>query len=229
MNARPTVPQILLVLVITGVSLFGATGLSQSNDEVMKAMAASEPPSWIKWLGWATDGTRIAWREGPHGTGNVPGKPIWIARLNSKGAIVDRHFRRTQLQKALDSRGIRRRPQAEIEEVGPLDVLIQTRAGEVLAVAVRGNPPVLAVLRKVGSDYQVVARKQVMGPVTKLRVNAAEQPAGKLMAIVAHTGRDQRRQGSLFIVPLQPRAQARALPLPKPASRTTAPEGAGKR
>ena len=189
---------------------------AQSNDQVMRDMAASAPPSWIKWLGWARDGTRVAWRQGTHGTGNVPGRPIWIARLDKRGAIVDRHHRRTEIQKALDSRGIRRRAQAEIEEVSALDVLVRSRAGEVLAVAVRGSPPVLAILRNADGEYHVVARRQVIGPVARLRVNAAEQPAGRMMAIVAHTGREQRRQGSLFIVPLQPKVtQVEGVQLPK--------------
>lgn len=185
------------------------TGSARGSDEVMKDMAENQPPSWIKWLGWSGDGLRIAWREGAFGTGNSPGKPIWIARLNAQGAIVDRHYRQADVQKALDTRGIRRRGQAEIEELTPLDALVRTRAGEVLAVAVRGAPPVLAVLRRNGDDYDVVARRQVIGPVETLRVNAAESPDGRLLALVVHTGRVKRRQASLLVIPLQPRAQTR--------------------
>jgi|GEM_PF-2768037 len=209
-NLRPLKTQLAVAAAIIGTAALVASAASGAppprKDNVMRDLASSRPPSWIKWLGWATDGTRIAWRQGPHGTGNVPGKPIWIARLGERGAIVDRHYRRTQLQKALDSRGIRRRPQAVIEEVTPLDNLIKTNAGEVYAVVVRGNPPILAILRRAGTEYKVVARRQVLGPVDRIRVNAAEQPAGRLMAVVAHTGRLQRRQANLFIIPLQPAA-----------------------
>ena len=214
--------QITVLLLLSSVWTAAAYA-NPPQETVTRELAATRPPSWIKWLGWAADGTRIAWREGEHGTGNVPGRPVWIARLNPQGAIVDRHFRRTAVQKALDSRGIARRSPLLVEDVTPRDALVQTSAGELYAVALRGNPPTVAVLRKRGQEYGLLARKQVLGPAVDLRVTAEEEPGGRLMVLVVHTGRDRRRQASLFILQLQPKVDGRdtAMTLPYSATATT--------
>ncbi len=224
----PTMRRLATLLIVPlALAAVALTAGQPAADEVMRQMAASRPPSWIKWLGWSGDATRIAWRQGPPGTGNAPGKPVWIARLDPRGAIVDRHYRKTSIKKALEARGIRRRPPLLVEQVGPADALVRTRAGELYAVAVRGTPPTLLVMRRTDNGYKPLARKPVLGPASSVRVTAEEEPGGRLMAMVVHTGRDMRRQASLFIVPLQPRVKGGdpTATLPPPATPTTPPAG----
>lgn len=177
------------------------------------------PPAWIQWLGWSEDGRRIAWREGPADRQQAPGQPIEIARLDARGAIVDRLHVEKDVNPALGQRRIRMRRVAQVQRVAPGDLLVRTDAGRLFAVALRGTPAQVAVLEKRGDAYEPVARWAVRSPASRIEVAAFPDLARRLVAVVVHSGAGKARQASLMVLPLVAEATATtALPAAATAS-----------
>lgn len=172
------------------------------------------PPAWIQWLGWSEDGRRIAWREGKADEPRRPGQPIEIARLDAQGGVLDRVHVTTEVLPSLHARRIRILPPVASEQATPSDVVLQTAGGHLLAVAVRGEPAVAAVLRKKSGQYEPIARWDVRSPATRMTAVGFEDDAHKRLAIVATTGQGRTAQAHLIVVPLvePPRAPSATVP-----------------
>ena len=173
----------------------------------------------MQWLGWSTDGRRLAWRQGGAKDPQRPGRPLEIARVDKRGAIVDRLHVATDVRAALHARHIFVRHVAELQRVAPADVLVRAAAGQVFAVVVRGNPAQAAVLAKRGGAYEPVARWAVRSPATQVEAAGFADDDGRLLALVVHTGAGRSRQASLIVVPLQ--ADAGPQPAPTEVTATT--------
>ncbi len=171
------------------------------------------PPAWMKFLGWSSDATRIAWREGAAGGRSRPGDPVRIARLDESGVIVDRLFVRDDVSKYLQVRRIRvaNGNLAQTEQVTPADVVLRVKSGRLFAVAVRGQPAQVAVLEKRADGYEPVALMPVRSPTTQVRAEGWESPDGRLVAFVMHSGNGASRQATLVVVPAAP-ARKRGAP-----------------
>jgi hypothetical protein len=171
------------------------------------------PPAWMKFLGWSSDGTRIAWREGAAGGRSRPGDPVRIARLDESGVIVDRLFVRDDVSKYLQVRRIRiaNGNLAQAEQVTPADVVLRVKSGRLFAVAVRGQPAQVAVLEKRTDGYEPVALMPVRSPTAQVRAEGWESPDGRLVAFVVHSGSGAARQATLVVVPAAP-ARKRGAP-----------------
>jgi hypothetical protein len=169
----------------------------------------AEPPAWIQWLGWSEDGRRIAWREGSASEPRRPGQPIEIARLDAQGGILDRVHVTTEVLPSLHARRIRVQPPVQTDQATPGDVVLQTARGSLLAVAVRGEPAVAAVLRKHSGKYEPIARWDVRSPATHVTAQGFEDDAHRLLAIVATTGQGKSAQAHLILVPLTDLPQSR--------------------
>ncbi|MCO4762904.1 MAG: hypothetical protein KC502_15420 [Myxococcales bacterium] len=181
------------------------------------------PPTWVWWLGWSRKSDRIAWRSGKFGTGNRKNDPIWVARLGPTGKVAARAYFKNNPAKVLQARSIVRRSRLLSEQVGPADVLLRTRHGRLLAVVVRGDPPVVSVLCKDGGVYRPVAMESVRGPTRRIYAYGFESPDHRFVAVVATTGVYLHAQTSLFIVPLAPSpVRPNAVSSPATATVTTA-------
>lgn len=176
--------------------------LPQASTETADLPPATEQPAWIQWLGWSDDGHRLAWRQGPATEPRRPGLPVEIVRLDSKNAFADRLHVTTDILTALNARRIHVTPPVESQQVAPGDVILRTAKGRLLAVAVRGEPAIAAVLMKRGKSYQTIARWPVRSPATSVVAYGWEDAEHRLLAIVATTGRDAQSQAHLVLVPL---------------------------
>ncbi len=190
----------------TGVASRRATPTKDTPSEAPKGVlqvAGPETPlpAWIHWIGWSTDGARFAVRQGPHGTGNRTGHPVWIARIDKSRRIVDRLYKRGRVRAALRKRTIARRGWRYCEQVGPADALIRTRNRQLFAVVLRGAPPVVAVLRRDHGTYRVLVTYPVRAPAQVLKASGYETRDRDTIAILAQTGSGSSRQATLFVLP----------------------------
>lgn len=167
------------------------------------AMTAATPPGWIRWLGWSADSREIAWRDGAPGTWHRSGDPCWTARLDDEGAVVSRARLTRSISAALGAKKIRRRGLPELERLTPRDTLLRASNGTLVAVVLRGDPPVLGVLVRQGGEYVPVTTQQVRGPADTLLVEAFESPDNSMLAITAVSGVGDGREGVLYVLPLK--------------------------
>jgi len=194
---------------------------TEASKGVLQVAGPETPlPAWIHWLGWSTDGTRFAVRQGPRGTGNRTGHPVWIARIDQSRRIVDRLYQRGRVRDALRKRTIARRGWRYCEQVGPADALIRTRNRQLFAVVLRGAPPVVAVLRRDHGTYRVLVTYPVRAPARMLKASGYETRDKRTIAILAQTGSGSSRQATLFVLPTRSPPAARPT---KPRIATRAP------
>lgn len=160
------------------------------------------PPAWIQWLGWSEDGKRVAWRQGPANLPRRPGLPIEVAKVDASGAFVDRLHVTENILAVLNARRITVGPAVASEQVTPGDVLLASEQGKLLAVAVRGEPAIAAILLKRGGTYQPIARWNVRSPATRMSAQGYEDSLHRLLAVVATTGTGTQAQAHLVLLPL---------------------------
>ena len=181
-------------------------------------------PEWTHWLGWARDNRFIAWRQGGARSQNRPGDPIWLAEVGADGQLRPPRRLSGQPKKLLLDHDIHGRVWVWRDQVTAMDVVMRSRGGTLLAVAVRDGPPTLAVLRKWQGEYQLVASRRVPGPVTALEAQAYESPDGSMVAVLARTEAGRSVLSSMFILPLKgPPPHQTPTPMPQPVSATEVP------
>ena len=176
---------------------------TEVTPSVAELPAVEPPPAWMQWLGWSSDGHRIAWRQGSAKQLARVAGPIEIARLDDRGGIVQRLQVRENVAAALASRQIRLVAPVAHEQVTPADVLLRTATGRLYAVIVRGTEhPTATVLEKRGDSYDPVAQWPVRGPAARVEANGFEEQTHRLMAVMTHTGQGDQRQAHIVVLPL---------------------------
>lgn len=187
-----------------------ATGLAEpATPSVAELPDVESPPAWMQWLGWSSDGRRIAWRQGSAKQQPRVADPIEIARVDDRGGIVQRLQVRENVAAALASRQIHLVAPVAHEQVTPADVLLRTASGRLYAVIIRGQAhPTATVLEKHGDSYDPVAQWPVRGPATRVEANGFEEQKHRFMAVMAQTGLGNQRQTHIVVLPLLPTATA---------------------
>ena len=212
-------PQTATTIALAPATLPAPATPSASLPATATATSADNP-AWIQWLGFSSDGQRVAWRQGPHWTTILTGSPIEIARLDKSGRVVA-HIHQTSLpSEALKQRRIRLTPQVRWQRKGPRDMLLESSDGRVFAVVVRpGKPGVAALLEKRRGSYDPLLRWSLRGPAARLDVVAYEDWSHRWLAVVVHADNEELADAQVVLVPLARGVRAKPtllvdLPLP---------------
>ncbi len=211
--------RLVLTRTMWAFCLAATCALTSITGALAATPADQARPAWFHWIGWSTDGRFAAWRQGHSRETNKPGTPVWLARVQANGVRGAATLSRGPVRKTLAEHGIRGRVWVWRDQITPVDVILRTRNDVLLAVVVRGVPPVLAVLRKWQGEYEVVANRAVPGPVVSINSQAFESSGGDRIAVLARTHTAQTTSAWLFTLPLS----GRPVPPSKPTSAKPAP------
>lgn len=174
-----------------------AASPSAKEGQVVALPAGS---AWVRFLGWSTEGNRIAFRSGPQGAANRPGDPCTVLRVGPDGATQARLRVEGNTLKALGERRIHSVKPAAREAVTPNDVLLG--AGETLfAVVHREAPAELAVLRKEPDGRYYAVWREALARSAPFDAWAWPSPTGTLWAIAIESGPETKKRAFLILVP----------------------------